>query len=311
MCTPLFVKQGMATAMRVCALLLLACAPLSLARQQYFGYYGANLTVNGGYSNVFQADTPAEAVAAASLGSPGLLLTFNAFFTSVPGRMILRPDYVQAWEALAAVAAPLLANRSIIGFNLGDELVWNCLSPANLTIVANTVRASFPRGTAIVWYNEATPPLASDIDSCGHTGVGYAIPAALDWFSVDIYHVDGVVPGWVDTWVKSFYAAHIFPFLAPDQSVVLVPGSFGSTVNHYPNGTYVCDQHCYDVMCAHDAQDFASWAATDTRVVAIFRKRLGVCVCVCRVGYVCVSCARVCGWVGVPRARAAVSRCLL
>lgn len=50
---------------------------------------------------------------------------------------------------------------------------------------------------------------------------------------------------------------------------MLVPGSFGSNVNHYPNGTFVCDKACYDAMCSHDAADFAAWAAADPRVVAV------------------------------------------
>ena len=45
-------------------------------------------------------------------------------------------------------------------FNFGDELVWNCLPPADLETAANAVRADFPRGSAILWYNEAGGPLA-------------------------------------------------------------------------------------------------------------------------------------------------------
>ena len=59
-----------------------------------------------------------------------------------------------------------------MGFNLGDELVWNCLAPANLTIVADAVRQRFPRGQAIVWYNEATPPLNSAVR---HRGGGLCV----------------------------------------------------------------------------------------------------------------------------------------
>lgn len=49
------------------------------------------------------------------------------------------------WEALAQVSKALLQNGTILGFNLGDELVWNCLEPAQLLTMANAVRASFPR----------------------------------------------------------------------------------------------------------------------------------------------------------------------
>ena len=50
---------------------------------------------------------------------------------------------------------------------------------------------------------------------------------------------------------------------------MLVPGSYGSDVNHYPNGTYVCNRACYDAMVAHDAADFHQWATTDDRIAAI------------------------------------------
>ena len=67
----------------------------------------------------------------------------------------------------------------------------------------------------------------------------FTVPAALDWFSTDIYHFDGIVDGWVNNTVRAFHEAHLFPLLGEHQFAALVPGSFGSDVNHYPNGTYV------------------------------------------------------------------------
>lgn len=32
---------------------------------------------------------------------------------------------------------------------------------------------------------------------------------ALDWFSVDIYHMDGLVEGWVDAHVRGFYQTYM------------------------------------------------------------------------------------------------------
>jgi hypothetical protein len=106
-------------------------------------------------------------------------------------------------------------------------------------------------------------------NSCKQLVPEYTIPADLDWFSTDIYHMDGAVTGWVDAYPRHFYETYIFPNLTTSQSALLVPGSFGSNVNHYPNGTYVCDNHCYDVMCAQDAHDFFAWAKSDKRVAAI------------------------------------------
>lgn len=248
-----------------------ATNPRLIAPKKYFGYYSAILSETAAYSSIYQADTLADAVQASAKGLPSLLLVYDAFFTTAPKRKVLYPDWPARWQSLAAQAAPFLQNGTLLGFNLGDELVWNCLAPANLTIVANAVRASFPLGTAIIWYNEATRPLStSPQDRCGHTVPDYSVPTALDWFSTDIYHMNGPVVGWTAAWVQPFYEQRIFPRLAAHQRVVLVPGAFGSDVNHFPNGTYVCNRSCYDTMCALDAEDFAAWARQDARVVGVF-----------------------------------------
>ena len=242
-------------------------AATSVRGVSLFGFYSADLSATAAFSNLFQADSVADVQSAHAAGQRVLLLTYDAFFTSVPSRMVLRPDYEARWAALAAQAAPLLADGSLYGFNLGDELIWNCLDPANLTVAADAVRASF--ATAVIWYNEATPPLQSGIDSCGHTGLNVTVPSSLDIFSTDLYHMDGEVDGWVEAHVRPFYEAYIYPRLRPGQQVMLVPGSFGSNVNHFPNGTYVCDKNCYDEMCAADALDFLAWAKADPKVLAI------------------------------------------
>jgi len=174
---------------------------------------------------------------------------------------------------------------TIIGFNLGDELVNNCISPAALETGANAIRADFPRGEAIIWYNEASGPVKHPLQApsqCHHiispnATFEYKIPTALDWFSIDMYHMNGVVEGWVKDQVRDFYDRHIFPNLTLHQRAVLVPGAFGSNVNKYPNGTEICNRTCYDAMCAHDAVDFMAWAQGDPRVVGIFPWNWGGC----------------------------------
>ena len=132
------------------------------------------------------------------------------------------------------------------------------------------MRTSFPRGAALIWYNEAAILAHSPIrDSCGNPHRDYAIPPELDWFSVDIYHMNGAVAGWVNNSVRAYYERWIYPNLTAGQRVMLVPGSFGSDVNHYPNGTVVCDRACYDAMVSADAADFYHWAVTDERVAAV------------------------------------------
>ena len=48
-------------------------------------------------------------------------------------------------------------------------------------------------------------------------------------------------------------------------------GAYGSHVNHYPNGTYVCDNHCYDTMCAKDAVDYYTWVSQHTTHAEVTR----------------------------------------
>lgn len=100
-------------------------------------------------------------------------------------------------------------------------------------------------------------------DSCGVSHADYQIPSALDWMSIDMYHMSGPAQGWVDTFPRTFYQKYIYPNLTASQHVLLVPGSFGSNVNRD------CDNACYDIMCAQDASEFWAWAQQDDRVAAI------------------------------------------
>ena len=228
-----------------------------------------------------------EAVLSQKLDKPGLLYVGGSFW----GKRVtnctlgqsscgirLKPTWEAEWAALADVAKPLLANNSIFGFNLGDELVWNCLRPSELETAVNAIRASFPRGSAIIYYNEATHPVSTRgqwlADGCPRNGGDFTIPTALDWFSVDLYHQpdkDGTVEGWVDANVKKFYDDFIFPNLTRTQSAFLVPGSYGSSLNK------LCDKDCYDKMCAHDAVDFYTWASNDHRIAGVMVWNWGGC----------------------------------
>lgn len=127
-------------------------------------------------------------------GLQSLYATESIFLTRGSTGLVLRPDYEAAWAAAVPVARELLANGTIFGFFLGDELVWNCLPVADLNTYAAAVRASFPRGApgsgaAILWQNEASFISGADrVNSCKQPNPSYRIPSELDWFSVDIYH---------------------------------------------------------------------------------------------------------------------------
>lgn len=135
-----------------------------------FTYYSANLTATP-WVGLFQADTTDAAASTFALFQvPSMLLLYDAIFTTIPNRMILRPDYSSRLAALMAAAAPLRATGAVHGLNMGDELVWNCLSQENLTVATEAVRALCPRGEkgCVLWYNEAAVFGAGQFrDSCG------------------------------------------------------------------------------------------------------------------------------------------------
>ena len=235
-------------------------------RHMYFAMYGSDLIGTETFTNLALSTTPSQAVRNKEMNISSLLhVEWNFFNFTSHG---LRDDWREQWVETSNVARELLSNQSLIGFNLGDELVWNCINPEALTQCADTIRQDFPKGTAYIWYNEASAPVSSGMNSCDEK-VNFSIPSSLDWFSVDIYHMDGKVIDWVHDHVESFYREYIYPNLTDSQSVLVVPGAFGSDVNHYPNGTEICNRTCYDVMCAYDADQFYEWSQRDSRIAAI------------------------------------------
>jgi hypothetical protein len=247
---------------------------------QYFTWYdvgsGPLMHYTSSHTNLRLSSTLEQASVAKSEFHQDSLLAVELVLWYYPKGVRgfrLRPDAASSWAAVATVASELLANKSIIGFNLGDELVWNCLPPDQLRAGVDLIRKSFPRGEAIIWYNEAIPVLTDGISQCNRTSAHpmqpYTIPDGLDWFSIDMYHTDGPEPGWVASHVRRFYEQQIYPNLTSHQKALVVPGAFGSNVNRFPNGTYVCNNNCYDEMCALDAAEFYAWAKDDPRVVAI------------------------------------------
>eukprot|EP01052_Picozoa_sp_SAG31_P044263 SAG31_NODE_7652_length_1629_cov_1.811765_1_plen_242_part_00 len=83
----------------------------------------------------------------------------------------------------------MLAEGSIRGVNFGDELCWSCLPYNNLTAAVDLVRRDLPRGTAILYYNEAYPVFSKGICQLASgraAKLGYpGVPQGLDWISID------------------------------------------------------------------------------------------------------------------------------
>ena len=234
----------------------------------YFGFWANNISATIGFTNLqFEiADVPTlKQLAAANMSNLYPLL--STFVENVPNvGLRLYPDYEQRWAQLQSELdlANMLKNGTLLGLFLGDELVWNCLPMDSLITYAATVRRDVPRGSGIIWYNEAAffnNP--KNPNMCGETFT-YQFSPDLDWFSTDIYHMDGPTGNnWVANYVRSFYEANIYPHLTAEQRAVVIPGSFGSNVNRN------CNCSCYDVMCQIDANDFWQWVQVDPMIAAV------------------------------------------
>jgi hypothetical protein len=109
------------------------------------------------------------------------------------GPAMLCPDYESRWKKLLESSIrPMLAEGSIMGVNFGDELCWSCTPYDNLTAAVNLVRRDLPRGTAILYYNEAYPvvqegkcqlPAKQNGSSFGRMDYP-KVPDGIDWISV-------------------------------------------------------------------------------------------------------------------------------
>ncbi len=89
---------------------------------------------------------------------PSLLHVYNTFFSNG----MLRPDYESSWAHTFSTLQPLLKSKAAMGVFLGDELAWSCIPFSNISAAADLVRLSIPRGTGIIYYNEAFPPFCAD-----------------------------------------------------------------------------------------------------------------------------------------------------
>jgi len=193
----------------------------------------------------------------------GLNILFNVewyfFDGSGPGgALALRADYQQWWATASQLATPLLANGTIFGFFLGDELIWNNLPYNDLVFASKTIKAAFPNAT--LYYNEAYPVFTQNINSQGHPANYTAVPASFDWVSIDFYPVEGTFQT-----AQNIYRTLLYPKMTATQMVLFVPPAYGTVTNP--------TQYCGNPDCATAmitwAQESLAWAQTDNRFVGL------------------------------------------
>ena len=220
------------------------------------------------------ADVPPKAP-----GKSFLVNVSAIFFTTLPdgtgvGRPALRPDFATRWAAQRGPYIAAIADGRLAGLFLGDELVGRGLAPADIEKAAGAARQACSEGT-IIFYNEAAHVALWD---------NFTIAPSLSHVSFDIYHMepmrmgmdpfdlctpDPSTPAWAKViaplqtcaaMVEAFYTRLVYPKMTERQRALLVPGAFASV--HNP----LCDEACYDHMCAQDAWDFFHWMQRDHRV---------------------------------------------
>ena len=283
-------------------LLLLLFAPLSSvgvsSHLRYMSPYDlpvAECASAHTWVNLLQTQSLTDAVLCKSHGIPAMLDIGKLMWVySKPGMNgkscflvpggCLRDDWEKNWQKLRADVAPLVANGTVVGFDLGDELLCHSLSLGNLTTVADAVREAFP--TADIWWNE-----------CGHTasdtkpwqlpdGTAAGAPASISLFSIDFPYatVKSDPPIWNDSVVtlptasmmRAYVEQYVYPKLHPHQSVILLVPAFGSRcaavakANQEPLPPSVCPTlACNDERAAAIIAGYFKWAQEDTRVAAI------------------------------------------
>lgn len=137
---------------------------------------------------------------------------------------LLFPDWLARWTSLSTQLQPYVANGTISGFHVGDELCWGGLPYANMSAMATAIRSTawpgaeerLEKAPLIIYGNEGAGVFVRD-RSCYNKSIGYShVPDAIDWISFDFYNPPG-------SYVKTEYEQYLYPKMAPHQKALLVP----------------------------------------------------------------------------------------
>ena len=240
---------------------------------QYFAFYGwdpaGQLAVGVNILRSSSLSVLAEQFALHGtrglLDGPGVLLRGDYTFESGG----LTSDWREVATSFASAAAPFVANGTIIGINLGDEYVCSGVPLANMSAVADVVRAELG-SSAMVYANECggSAQTGGTIrgcykSQCRDEWAWPRVPPALSHISVDAYD-EGNTGGEVDK-ARGHYEAVIYPRLSAEQRVLVVPGVFASSA-----------EGCAPLRCPLEEQEdavvaklknYLAWGRADARVV--------------------------------------------
>lgn len=245
------------------------------------------------FSNLCIDADNAVLLEARALGMRGMKsVTWAFFMNAVPPRsgLMLRPDYQAGWADMwhgSGALSALSANQTVMGVFLGDELLGAGINVTELTIAAETVKASWREG--IVYWNEEWGPVVQNSSWARPASALHSVPHAIDWISLDFYRTNPTA--WETP--EQEYAAQVYPKMHPHQRALQVPQAFGRKHdacaavcymnasqrgcckdNHGPGKPWASGQsnhtrEWWDDWSATVATNYYSWAQRDPKIIGI------------------------------------------
>jgi hypothetical protein len=168
-----------------------------------------------------------------------------------------RPDAIDRWNAFVPQVEPLIQSGAVVGFFLGDELVWSNITWTQLNLSSSIVKQSFP--SCWIFYNEGGAPLWGSYNM-NHFHVDYPfVPPAIDYVSTDDYDDMSAVknPVWM-------YRKYLYPKMMHNhQRAFVIPPVYGRSDDAS------CSSSCWDLRQLNQTQQYFRWIEQDELIVGI------------------------------------------
>ena len=213
----------------------------ALSRFQFETFYSWHTAV-GNWTNVGQASDWQELVTYYNLTGRGSIFElYTVFWESMKVKhphlqgLTIRSDWRARWNHTANLISKFVEQGVIIGFMLGDELVWNNITWDQLNETSALVKATFPN--CFVFYNEGGAPLYGD-HNVNHYKIHYPfVPFAVDYVSTDDY--DSM---YIHKNARWFYESFLYPKIKfAHQRAWVVPPVYAK----YPSNITESDDYAY------------------------------------------------------------------
>jgi len=188
------------------------------------------------------------------------------------GSCDLKDDYQDRWNKAVPKLTQFLKDKKILGFTLGDERICHGMDIDEWITMADTIRATFPRGTAIIYANECGSTFFCDDDESNGPCYKDKVPDSIDWISIDKYHkkIKDNVP-FVDK-LRSKYEQYIYPKLNSHQKVAVSPRvGCDSEARDCPDPDDSAENAKVEL---DDAHRFQSWQRNDPLIAMMSPYRL-------------------------------------